>query len=49
MLEVIEDMNFSADSLSSDNVMTLWHVSGFVNFTSMIDLCFHSDSLILKS
>lgn len=47
VLEVVKDVNFSTDSLGRDNIVTLWHVSGSVDFSLVIDLSFNLNSLVL--
>lgn len=48
MLEVIKYVDFTTNSFSCDNIVTLRHISGFVNFTSMINLGLDCDSLIFN-
>ena len=38
MLEIVEKVHFATSSLGCKDVLALWHVSGFVNLTLVVNL-----------
>lgn len=49
MLEIVENVNFSTDSLGSYDVVALRHVSSLVDLACMVDLGLYGDSLIFEA
>ena len=47
MLKVVKYVNLTTDSLSCNDVVTLWHVTSFVNLSGMVDLSFNGNSFSL--
>jgi len=47
MLEVVKNVHFSTDSLSGNEIMTLRHITSFINFSLVINLHLNLDSFIL--
>jgi hypothetical protein len=47
VFKVVENVDFSGGSLRCNNIVSLGHVSGSVNFARVVDLHFYLDALIL--
>lgn len=48
MLEIVEDMHFPANGLGCDNVVTLRHIPGLVDFACVVNLCLDCDPFVLQ-